>query len=96
MLTRQALETALAEFWATRAPGMESCSGAAQLLALPFYVDGPAARSAHETWSALSHACHHHAYDLTPTAAELRGWIEASGAIVDLLAATASPGGRTD
>jgi len=26
-------------------------------------------------WSALRRACHHHAYDLAPTAGELRGWI---------------------
>lgn len=86
LLTRQALEIALAGYWTKRAPGMESCSGAAQLLALPFYLDDPAARLAHETWAALSHACHHHAYDLAPTAAELRRWLEAAQTIVDVLA----------
>jgi len=85
LLTRQALEIALADYWTKRAPGLETCSGTAQLLALPFYLDDPTARSAHETWAALSHACHHHAYDLTPTAAELRSWLEATHAIVDVL-----------
>ena len=30
----------------------------------------------HETWGALSRACHHHPYELAPTAAELARWIE--------------------
>ena len=25
-------------------------------------------------WSALSRACHHHAYELAPTAGELQSW----------------------
>lgn len=87
LLTRQALETALADYWTRRAPGMESCSGLSQLVALPYYLDDPAARTAHETWAALSHGCHHHAYDLAPTAIELRSWIEATQQIIDALAA---------
>ena len=31
----------------------------------------------HEAWGALSRACHHHPYELAPTAGELSGWIEA-------------------
>ena len=27
-------------------------------------------------WSSLSRACHHHHYELAPTAAELEGWIQ--------------------
>jgi hypothetical protein len=39
-----------------------------------------AARAGH-AWSALSRACHHHPYELAPTAAELQGWL----AVVDAL-----------
>jgi len=31
-------------------------------------------RDAAAAWTALSRACHHHAYELAPTAAELRTW----------------------
>jgi hypothetical protein len=93
LLTRQALEGALAAYWSARAPGMESCSAKCQLLALPFYVDDPNIRAAHQTWAALSNACHHHAYDLSPTAVELRDWLDTSQAVVDTLTqATIVPG----
>ena len=32
--------------------------------------------AAHETWSALSHACHHHPFDLSPTVSELKPLID--------------------
>jgi hypothetical protein len=68
---------------------MESCSAKCQLLALPFYVDDPA----HQTWAALSNACHHHAYDLSPTAVELRDWLDSTQTVIDTLTqATVVPG----
>ncbi len=30
---------------------------------------------AYQVWGALSRACHHHSYELAPTAGELEGWI---------------------
>lgn len=76
LLTRQAIEAALADFWRARSIDMADRDFTAQLVALRFYVDDPGtARLAHQTWSSLSNACHHHAYDLAPTAAELRGWL---------------------
>jgi hypothetical protein len=46
------------------------------LICLPSYIDGNglAGRVAY-AWNALSHACHHHAYELAPTLAELADWI---------------------
>ena len=77
LLTRQALEVALDEFWQQRAPGVKSGSRHSQLLCLGSYLadDQLAARVSH-TWSALSNACHQHSYELVPTAGELEGWIE--------------------
>jgi hypothetical protein len=77
LLVRQALEWALDDFWRRHAPGVERCSVRAQLLCLPFYLgdDGLAGSVAH-AWSALSHACHHHPYDLAPTGEELAAWAE--------------------
>ena len=78
LLTRQALDAALDEFWEQqRAPGVKSGSRHSQLLCLGSYVgdDQLSARVAH-TWAALSNACHYHSYELVPTAGELEGWIE--------------------
>ena len=76
-LARQALELLLDDLWRKRAPGTEKTSTRAQLICLPAYVgdNGLAGRVAY-TWNALSHACHHHAYELAPTFAELADWIK--------------------
>jgi hypothetical protein len=76
LLARQALEMGLDEFWMSHAPGVEDASARAQLLCLPAYMDPPTARKADHAWEALSRACHHHPYELAPTAAELSSWIE--------------------
>lgn len=76
LLTRQALESALDELWLRRAPEIAQASARAQLLCLRSYVrqDDIAERVTY-VWSALSRACHHHAYELPPTAPELEAWI---------------------
>jgi hypothetical protein len=99
LLARQALESALDEFWRQRAPGLERCSMRAQLLCLPSFLhvdghDGLAERTTY-AWSRLSRACHQHVYELAPTAGELAAWID----IVDEFATCAafrlrSPSGR--
>ena len=48
-----------------------------QLACLPTYLDGATAHQIAYVWAALSEACHYHAYELAPTAAELTGWIDA-------------------
>ena len=77
LLTRQALEAELDDFWHRQAPGVQSASRHSQLLCLGTYLrEAPlAARVAH-AWSALSNACHYHSYELAPTEGELEGWIE--------------------
>lgn len=41
------------------------------------FIHGPGVASAAEVvWQGLSEACHHHAYELTPTAAEIAHLIE--------------------
>ena len=84
LLTRQALEVALATYWSQAAPGVEGCSKKAQLLCLGRYLgDEAVAQRAHVVWSALSHACHHHVYDLAPTREELQAWREAVLQVVE-------------
>jgi hypothetical protein len=84
LLTRQALETALDEFWAASpaTAGLAACSNKTQLTCLRAYLQPAIARQINYVWAALSSACHYHPYDLAPTAGELDGWI---GAVTTLL-----------
>jgi hypothetical protein len=83
LLGRQALEAALDALWRRKRLDLASCPARIQLLCLPTYLGNAAlaARAAH-AWSALSHACHHRAYDLAPTAAELAAWLDAVAEVV--------------
>lgn len=73
-LIRLALERALDDFWATHAPAVGTASRRAQLLTLTRAVDEDLGHRATALWNTLSRAAHHHAYELAPTAAELRSW----------------------
>ena len=85
LLARQALEQGLDDFWRKHAPGVEHSSRHAQLLCLRSYADEQLAEEASHTWAALSGACHHHAYELSPTASELERWIRSVSDVVDSL-----------
>ncbi len=84
-LIRLALEQSLDEFWAKTLPGAAASSMRAQLLLLPRYADQQTAAQARDAWFGLAPAAHHHAYDLAPTAAELRRWHDLVAAIVATL-----------
>lgn len=84
LLARQALEEQVARWCSELSPEVAHVSRRAQLLCLSSVVEPGFARDAAHVWSALSNACHHHAYELPPTADELRGWFE----VVDRLIAT--------
>ena len=86
LLTRQALEHAIEEFWCTspETAGLAGCTRKTQLTCLPAYTDREVAHQVSYVWAALSSACHYHPYELAPTASQLSGWIEA----VDNLIAT--------
>ncbi len=88
LLGRQALESALADLWQRKAPGLESCPGRAQLLSLGAYLPDPAlAADAYQCWAALSRALHHHPYELAPTSSELKGWLATVRAVIEGTAA---------
>lgn len=74
-LIRAALEEALTELWQRLGLRMAECSMHAQLVSLPVYVDPPLAQAIRAAWGELSDACHHHPYELAPTAWQLRGWL---------------------
>jgi hypothetical protein len=75
-LIRLALEQSLDEYWARALPDAAECGMRAQLLLLPRYADADTVEDAAEAWLGLARVTHHHAYDLAPTAAELRRWHE--------------------
>lgn len=77
-LARRALEESLDELWAKKAPGLEAASARAQLSCLPSYLgnDTDLAADVIYTWNVLSDACHHHPYEVGPTAQELHARID--------------------
>jgi hypothetical protein len=81
-LTRLALEQALDEYWSRVLPEAVNCGVRPQLLILPRYADPGTAALAAEAWYGLARATHHHAYDLAPTAVELRRWHDLVRAVV--------------
>jgi hypothetical protein len=75
LLACRALEATMKRLWERRTLDLRGCSMRIQLICLRTYLgDTDLAARAGLTWSALSRACHHHAYEVAPTAAELRGW----------------------
>lgn len=76
LLARQALEAAVHRLWEHRRLDLQDCSMRVQLICLRTYLgDADLAARAGHAWSALSRACHHHPYELAPTAAELQRWL---------------------
>lgn len=73
-LIRLALEKALDQYWADVLPEAALCAMRPQLLLLPSYAGAYISERARDSWTGLSRAAHHHAYELAPTAAELRSW----------------------
>ena len=76
LLARQALEQALGEFWESRAPDVSRCRVRTQIQCLAAFLDPEPVAAAATAWNRLSEACHHHPYDVAPSAAEMRAWIE--------------------
>ena len=77
VLTRQALERGLTEVLSAKVEGIQRAPVRAQLLCLRILLDDTAtADDVNVAWWALSRACHHLSYELPPTAAELRAWID--------------------
>jgi hypothetical protein len=81
-LARLALEDGLDRFWARTRPEVAACGMRPQLLLLPRYAGADLAQRTRQAWNGLSRAAHHHAYESTPTAAELRRWHDLVAAIL--------------
>jgi len=88
VLIRLALEKSLDAYWSVRLPEAKSCSMRAQLLLLPRHAGTEVAEDARDAWFGLARATHHHAYELAPTAAELRTWHELVSKITKVVGAS--------
>ncbi|HEY9413225.1 MAG TPA: hypothetical protein VIQ30_00570 [Pseudonocardia sp.] len=86
-LIRLALERAMDEFWAGHAPPIRTASRRAQLLVFNRTINADLGQRYSQLWSELSNAAHHHAYELAPTAGELRTWHNAAHAVITALEA---------
>jgi hypothetical protein len=76
LLACRSLEATVNRLWERRTLDLQGRSMRVQLICLRTYLgDAELAARAGHAWSALSRACHHHAYELAPTAAELQGWL---------------------
>jgi hypothetical protein len=80
ILALEALEASVLRLWESRTLDLQACSMRTQLICLRSYLEDAAlaARAGH-AWSALSRACHHHPYELGPTAGELQSWFSVVG-----------------
>ena len=89
LLALQALEASLRRLWERHTLEFHGCSMRTQLICLRSYLeDAPLAARAGHAWSALSRACHHHPYELAPTAGELQSWFSV---VRDLVRVSAPP-----
>lgn len=71
LLLRQALERSVEHAWQTAGYNPEPWSMRARLLCLSKLVDERTAEDSYYTWWTLTHACHHHPYELPPGHNEL-------------------------
>lgn len=86
-ILRIALEQAVDDLWSRTEPDLARCPMRAQLLALRVITDPFTAARIAALWTALSHATHHHDYELAPGVTELRRWRDDTARIATELAA---------
>ena len=85
VLIRLAVESAVDEHWDVVDSDLRHISRRSQFLVLPQTVDADLARRTEVLWASLSRATHHQAYELAPTAGELRTWEQEARDVVERL-----------
>lgn len=86
LLARQVLEETLDRLWMAIHPGVANASRATQLTCLGLMItDAGLVADVRSAWASLSRSCHHHHFELGPTAAELSRWIEQTERLVEAL-----------
>lgn len=83
VLGRRSLEAAIDDVYRSAEPTMvHARTTRAKLICLGCYIDPSLAADVAYTWARLSDACHHHVYDLPPSADELQAWIDTTSRLV--------------
>lgn len=76
LLARQALEEIVTQLCTSHGVDLHGAHMRSRLVCLRQLTDDAAAEKASVAWGSLSALCHHHAYQLTPTAGEVGHMIE--------------------
>lgn len=71
LLARQALEEIITQLCTSHGADLHGASMRSRLVCLRQLTENPVGDSASLAWGGLSAVCHHHAYQLTPTAGEV-------------------------
>ncbi len=83
MLARQALEDTVDSVCCAAGADMRRASMRSRLISLRFLTDDRFADLAGMTWAGLSRICHHHAFELTPTAGEVQHLLDRVTELLD-------------
>lgn len=75
VIARQVLEDAVERRCRELAGTVARPTGRSQLILLRELGDADVAAMAQTAWDGLSRACHHHSYELQPSAGEVRGLV---------------------
>ncbi len=90
VLARQAFEELVDQQCLAVAPGLVGPSMRSKLIILSALVDPEGGERAQAAWAGLSQSCHHHSYELQPTAWEVRDLIALVRGLTPAVAATSS------
>lgn len=92
ILTRQAMEAWLDDYWEATSPGVcRVHSTRARFLLLQARLPPPAPARAFAAWWRLSEACHHYSHEIPPSPQDVLSWVEEAEAFAAALRADAAP-----
>ncbi len=83
MLTRQALEDIAQVMCRSVGADLDRAKMRSRLICIRILIGDEDADAAETGWIGLCRACHHHAYELTPTEAEVRHLADVVGSLCD-------------
>lgn len=83
MLTRLALEDIAQAMCRSVGADLDRATMRSRLICIRILIGDEDADAAETGWIGLSRACHHHAYELTPTEVEVRHLVDVVGSLCD-------------
>ncbi|PRX50871.1 hypothetical protein B0I33_10122 [Prauserella shujinwangii] len=92
ILARQALEDTTRRLCTAAGADLPGANERSRLIVLRWFVGEGAADLAGAAWWGLSRLCHHHAYELTPTAGEVAHLVDQVASLIDALPGASGAG----